>query len=272
LSLAPAILLGTIFACQCDIAAAQQADQSQADAAAELAKKLANPIASLISLPMKLSWDDGIGPGDVEQTTFIVQPVIPFSLNQDWNLITRTIIPYTDAESLVPGGDDLNGLNDILQSFFFSPKTATASGWVWGAGPVFSYPTATEDALGTEKWSAGPTVVLLKQEHGWTYGVLANHLWSVAGDDDRADVNATFLQPFLSFTTPRRTTWGINTESTYKWQAAGWTAPVNASVSQLMRFGKQPVSFALAARAYAKRPPGGPDWGLSFTFTLLFPK
>ncbi len=253
------------------VAGAQEA-QPDSDAAAELAKKLANPIASLISVPMKWSWDTGIGPADSDRNTLIVQPVIPFSLNTDWNLITRTIIPYVDAESPVSGGSDISGLGDILQSFFFSPKAATAGGWVWGAGPVFSYPSASEDELGTEKWSAGPTVVLLKQEHGWTYGVLANHLWSFAGEEDRAHSSASFVQPFLSFTTPKRTTWGLNTESTYNWRISQWTVPINASVSQLMRLGKQPVSFAFGVRGYADRPPGGPDWGLSLTFTLLFPK
>lgn len=268
-----ALLAATVLAGAPAPARAQQAEAPQSDAAAaELAKKLANPIASLISVPVKWSWDEGIGPADGEQNTLIVQPVIPFSLNADWNLITRTIIPYVDLDSASSGGSGVRGLADILQSFFFSPKAATAGGWVWGAGPVFSYPTA-EDQLGSGNWSAGPTVVLLKQQHGWTYGVLANHLWSVAEEEEgSAHTSASFVQPFLSFTTPRRTTWGLNTESTYNWRASQWTVPINASVSQLMRFGKQPVSLALAARVYADGPPGGPDWGLSLTFTMLFPK
>ena len=252
-------------------AGGQQAGSADAEAA-ELAKKLSNPIASLISVPIKWSYDTGFGPADADRNTLIVQPVIPFSLNDDWNLITRTIIPYVDMESPVSGGDGESGLADVLASFFFSPKAATASGWVWGAGPAISVPTATEDVLGSEKWAAGPTVVLLKQQSGWTYGLLANHLWSVAGDDDRSHTSATFVQPFLSFTTPKRTTWGINTESTYDWPSGEWTSPVNASVSQLLKLGGKPVSMAFALRGYAVRPPGGPDWGASLTFTLLYPK
>ena len=252
-------------------AAAQEPAATGADDAAELAKKLSNPIASLISVPLKYSWDTGIGADDLERSTFIVQPVIPFEWNADWNLITRTIIPYVDAQA--PGGsNDVSGTGDILQSFFFSPKAPTAGGWVWGLGPVFSYPSASNDSLGSEKWSAGPTLVMLKQDSGWTWGVLANHLWSFAGDDDRADVSATFVQPFLSYATASHTTWGINSESTYDWEAEQATVPINLSVSQLLRFGKQPVSLGLTYRHYVDAPANAPDWGLSFTLTLLFPK
>ena len=172
------------------------------DSSADLAKKLQNPVAALISVPIKYSYDTGMGPADADRDLYLVQPVIPFSLNEDWNIISRTIMPvYIDAESPVKSGNHLTGTGDVLQSLFFSPKALTSTGWVWGAGPVLSLPVANEDGLGTEKWSAGPTVVLLKQSKGWTYGALANHLWSFAGDDDRKDVSATFVQPFLSFTT-----------------------------------------------------------------------
>ena len=254
------------------LACAQEGGTAPVDEAAELAKKLANPVASLISVPLKWSWDTGIGPADANRNTFIVQPVIPFSIGDDWNLITRTIIPYVDAESPIVSGSDASGLGDILQSFFFSPKAPTSNGWVLAVGPAISYPTASEDVLGSEKWSAGPTALMLKQDRGWTYGVLANHLWSFAGNDERAYTSATFVQPFLSFTTKTRTTWGVNTESVYDWRGGQWTIPINVSVSQLKKIGKRPVSFGFTARAYVDRPAGGPDWGLSATFTLLYPR
>lgn len=240
--------------------------------AAELAKKLSNPVASLISVPIQNNWDFGIGSANAMRYTANVQPVIPFSMSADWNVITRTIVPIIYAESPVAGGSDKSGLGDISQSFFFSPTAPTSRGWIWGAGPVFLYPTATDDALGGEKFGLGPTAVLLKQEKGWTYGLLANHIWSVAGPSSRADVNATFLQPFLSFTTKKFTTFGIAAESTYDWENQQWTVPLNVSVSQLLKLGKQPVSFALGGKYYAEGPDGGPDWGLRFTVTFLFPK
>jgi len=237
----------------------------------ELAKATQNPVAALISLPLQNNWDFGIGPADAMRYTLNVQPVIPFSLTSDYNLITRTIVPYIVAEAPVKGGDDESGLGDIVQSFFLSPK-ALVGGWTVGFGPVFLYPTASNDALGSEKWGAGPTGVVLKQDSGFTYGLLFNHIWSFAGEDERDNVSATFLQPFLSYTTKTYTTFGVNTESTYDWENRQWTVPINASVTQLLKIGGQPLTLQMGYRYYADKPTGGPDWGLRFAFTILFPK
>jgi hypothetical protein len=244
---------------------------AQADSTGDLAKKLQNPIANLISVPLQSNWDFGIGRADAMRYTLNVQPVIPISLGREWNLVTRTIVPFIHAESPTPGGDGAGGIGDILQSFFFSPKEPIG-GWIIGAGPVFLYPSASDEALGSGKWGAGPTAVVLRQDHGWTYGLLANHVWSFAGNADRPDVSATFLQPFVSYTTTTHTTFGLNTESTYDWKAKEWTVPINLTVSQLLKIGEHPVQFQVGGRYYAERPQGGPDWGLRFTITFLFPK
>ena len=242
----------------------------KADDEAELAKKLQNPVASLISVPLQSNWDFGIGAANAMRYLVNVQPVIPFSLNAEWNLITRTIIPVIHAESPVEGGSDAGGLGDITQSFFFSPKEPVG-GWILAVGPVALWPAATDSALGAGKWGAGPTVLALRQEHGWTYGLLANHIWSYAGWGDQ-QVNASFLQPFVSFTTKKQTTLGINTESTYDWGQSQWTVPINVFVKQLLKIGGKPVQFEVGYRYYAEKPDGGPDWGLRFTVTFLFPK
>jgi hypothetical protein len=270
--LLPILTLGFGLALATQSLLAQESPDDEKAKAAELAKKLSNPIASLISVPIQNNWDFGIGPSDAQRYTANIQPVIPFSLSESWNLITRTIVPVISAQSPSPGGETQSGLGDIVQSFFFSPKAATSGGWIWGAGPVLLYPTATKDSLGADKWGGGPTLVVLKQSRGWTYGALGNHIWSVAGNSDRANVSATFIQPFLSFTTKTFTTIGLNTESTYDWKSKQWTVPLNVSVSQLLKLGKQPVSVGLGYKYFANGPDVSPDWGLRLIVTLLFPK
>ncbi len=227
------------------------------------------PVAALISVPLQSNWDFGIGPNDSYRYTLKVQPVIPIKLNEDWNIISRTIVPIIDAESPAPGIKDVSGLGATTQSFFLSPEKKTASGLIWGAGPVFLIPTATDDLLGSNQWGAGPTALLLKQEGGWTYGMLGSQTWSFHGGNDA--INATYLQPFLSYTTKTRTGFSLNTESTYDWRDIQWTVPINVGVSQLVKIGKLPVQFQLGGRWYAEKPDGGPDWGLRFAVTFLLP-
>jgi hypothetical protein len=238
---------------------------------AELVKETQNPVASLTSVPMQNNWDFHIGPADAFQYKVNVQPVIPFSFGDDWNLISRTIVPFIYAQSPVKGGENHAGLGDITQSFFLSPKDPVG-GWIMGAGPVLLLPSATQSALGSGKWGAGPTAVLLKQQHGWTFGILANQIWSYTGQDDRANVNATYLQPFLSYSTKTYTTFGVNTESTRDWQADQWSVPMNFTITQLLKIKGQLLTVQLGYRYYVDGPNGGPEWGLRFAVTLLFPK
>ncbi len=162
---------------------------------------------------------------------------------------------YNDAVKKNPQNRYQSGFGDRVMSYFFSPKAPTERGGIiWGAGPVFLFPTATHPFLGSEKWGAGPTLVALKQSGGWTVGALANHIWSFAGEDDRNDISATFVQPFIAYTTKTHSTFTVNTESTYDWNASQWTVPVNLSVSQVLKIGRQPVSVSLG-RPLLRRGP-----------------
>lgn len=253
--------------------AAVLAQETQEATDQYLAQQLANPIAALISVPLQLNYDQNIGPDDDgERVTLNVQPVIPFELNEDWNLISRTILPLVTQRDVLPGAGSQSGTGDIVQSLFFSP-VAPVNGWILGAGPVFLLPTGSDDLLTADKWGAGPTGVALRQSGPWTLGMLANHIWSFAGDGDRQDLSTSFLQPFLSYTTARGMTFTLQTESTYDWKNEQWTAPFAFVVSRVTSIGRQRVSLAGGIRYYADSPPSGPDgWGFRLLFTLLFPR
>ncbi len=246
------------------------AEQSDAD----VAKDLNNPVASLISVPIQFNYDQNIGKDRLGKAwTMKVQPVIPIESKGDWNVISRTIVPVVSQEDIFAGGGDQFGLGDIAASVYFSPKAMPASGWLWGAGPVLNLPTATNKLLGTGKWGAGPAVAVLKQDSGWTYGALFNHISSFAGDSARSNYSISSLQPFLAFTNKTAMSFGVNTESTYDWKAGKWYVPINATVSQLTKIGDQRVSFGGALRYVAHGPDGAPHgWGARFIVTLVFPK
>ena len=242
----------------------------------DLRSAVQNPISSLISLPFKFTFDYAANNGD--GTILNVNPVVPVTVG-DWNLVNRALIPVGRVDGAISGPDNpspsgsgnASGLGDINYSLYFSPVKYDKV--IWGAGPSINLPTASDDLLGSEKWGAGPTAVALKQDSGWTYGALANHIWSFAGEDNRDDISKSLVQPFLSYTTPKFTTYGINTESTYDWKAEQWSVPVNLSVTQLMKFGKQPVSLQAGVRYWADGPDNGPDdWGFRLSMTLLYPK
>ena len=241
------------------------------DDAAAMAKKLANPISDLVSLPFQLNWEQGVGPNDQTRLILNVQPVMPFSVNQNWNLIARVIMPFISQPPLSAGGTPAFGVGDILASAFLSPKNGP---FVWGVGPAVSLPSTTQPTLGTEKWSAGPTIVVLKQSGPVTYGALWNQIWSFAGNSGRDDVNQMYVQPFLAYNTRSLMTLTLSSESSANWKAADhkWTVPIIASVAQLASFGTFPASYQIGVGVFAAGPDGAPSWKLRAAMTLIIPK
>lgn len=252
-------------------------DEAAGNDSADLAKKLSNPVASLISAPFQFNYDSKIGPDERgHRLTMNIQPVVPISISNDWNMISRTILPVTSQADISPGAGSQSGIGDITQSLFFSPKAPGAGGIIWGAGPAFLLPTATDDLLGAKKWGLGPTLVLLKQSKGFTYGFLTNQIWSIASvknNRDRAPLSSLFFQPFLSYTTPTAWTYGVNAESTYDWHAHQAAVPLNFTVAKLTRMGRLPVSFTGGVRYWVASSAASPHgWGYRAVVTLLFPQ
>lgn len=248
-------------------ALAQDKTQEQA-----LAKQLSNPIADLVSLPLQFNWAQGVGPDEGTRFILNVQPVVPFSVSKDWNMIMRVIMPFIGQPPLTENGMAATGLGDILASFFFSPREGSV---IWGVGPVFGLPSTSERTLGSGKWAAGPTAVVLKQSGAWTYGALVNQVWSFAGSSSRADVSQFFVQPFLSRTSKSALTVTLQSETIANWKAADgeqWTVPINLAVAKLATFGPLPASYGGGIGYYVASPEGGPEWQLRGSITLILPK
>ena len=251
-------------------AIAEDASGAQKGGDAGLAQELSNPLADLMTIPIQVNYDRDIGPRDDGwklQTN--IQPVIPFHLTDDWNLISRTIVPVISQDDIFPGAGSQFGLGDINLSLFFSPKKPTSGGITWGIGPVLLLPTATDSLLGAKKWGAGPAAVALTTRGSWTIGFLANHVWSYAGDSDRPDISSTFVQPFAAYTWPSAWTVSVQSESTFNWKTEKWSIPINAAVTKLVRWGKLPVSLQAGVGYWAESPESGPE-GFRFRFQVTF--
>ena len=198
-----------------------------------------------------------------------IQPVVPFRLSDDWNLITRTIVPVASQFDVTGASTSESGLGDSVVTAFLSPSKGRIT---WGVGPVFLIPTATDDALGSGKLGIGPSAVALRQSGGWTVGGLANHLVSVAGSEDRGKVNATFLNPFLTYNWRSGAGITLNVEYTHDWENDVDVLAVNfPTLTGVTRFGSQTVSFAISPRFHFA-PETRPDYGLRAAVILVFPK
>lgn len=237
----------------------------------ELAKQSQNPVAAMVSLPMKNKFNFGAGSEDAFIYELELQPVYPVSLGQV-NLINRFIVPVAYQEGLYPGMDDEFGLRNITYQAFFSP--AAPGDVIWGLGPAVIMPTNTDDSLGNDKWAAGPAALALTIKGPWVSGMLAQHFWDFAGDNDAANVNVSTLQYFINYNTPN---YYLNTSPTmsYNWDTNGsdaWTIPIGGGIGKIVRFGERPVDLRLSAYWNAKAPESSADWFAEFQIKLMFPK
>jgi hypothetical protein len=244
-----------------------------AQESSEIAKQAQNPIASLISVPLENDFNPQTGINKEDSYVLEMKPVVPFKLSDDWTLITRTIIPVIQVPDLAPTVDGTTGVGDVQLSLFLSPAKAGAV--IWGAGPVVSFPTASQEILGTKKLSVGPTVVVLRIQGHWLFGTLVQNLFSVAGPAARADVNQMLMQPFANYNL--RHGWYLTSSPiiTANWEVNSnqrWVVPVGGGVGKIVHFGKLPVNMYTQFFRNVERPDGTTHWSARFQAQLLFPK
>jgi hypothetical protein len=257
----------------------EETPASEAENADKLRKAAQNPVASLISVPIQENWNFNIGPANRTQNILNIQPVIPVTLSTDWNLIIRWITPVIFQPVPVPQAagppvqSGFYGIGDMQPAFFVSPKKSKV---IWGIGPQLLLPTATKTSiLGQGKFGMGPTAVLLVQPGKWTFGLLANNVWSIAGHADLPKVNQFLLQYFINYNLKKG--WYLTWQPTLtaNWVATNggrWVVPLGGGVGRIMRLGFQPVNIGLQFYGNAVHPPGASPWGLRMQIAFLFPK
>jgi len=246
----------------------------------DLAKIAQNPVGNLISVPFQENAYFNVGPLKGTQNVLNIQPVIPISINDDWNIITRTILPIVSLPAFAPGQGGTSGIGDVQISAFLSP--ANPGAWIWGVGAVTQLPTHTNDALGNNNAGLGPTVVLLHLEHGspWVYGVLANNVWSVGTSGNPFNQDAPrysngLVQPFLNFNFEGGSYLTTSPVITANWKAKGsqvWTVPMGGGVGKLFKIGRLPVNTQISGYYNVVRPDFSNNWQIRAQVQFMFPK
>ena len=241
----------------------------------ELAKLAQNPVGNLISVPFQNNTNFNYGPQSDTQNVMNIQPVIPISVNEEWNVITRTILPVISQPALSPTGERINGIGDTVFTAFLSP--AKPGAWIWGAGPVIQLPTNSNAVMGNKNWGAGPSVVVLHMDHGdpWVYGVLVNNIWSLSSNKQGGSYNNGLIQPFVNYNFKGGAYFTTSPIITADWKANSsdrWTVPLGGGVGKIFHVGKLPVNSQISAYYNIEKPEFGADWQIRAQVQLMFPK
>jgi len=247
----------------------------ESDAGAQ-AKAAQNPIADMISVPFQNNTNFEFGPLEKTQDVLNIQPVLPFHLSADWNLVTRTIVPVISQPAFAPGQDREFGIGDIQFATFFSP-TKVVNGWFWGVGAIAQLDIATHERLGEGVWGLGPTAVAMHLGEPWVYGALINNFWSVSEEEGRGSVNKMLVEPFFAYNFPDSPGRYVVFDPviTADWEADSgqrWSVPLGLGIGQIKKFGKQPVNLQASGYYYVEKPDDAASRQLRLQMQLLFPK
>ena len=250
----------------------QQRRQDRRQEAAEeypnLSLRILNPLARILMLPTSVEYKEGAGPsGDGQSFAIRMAPRVPFVLNEDWTLISKFDIAWVTQEDVVGTGRQ-EGLSDLSLTLTFSPNRSLGWGTYWGVGPAFVVPTATDDFLGAEKFSAGPSFSLYKQSAPWTAGFQLAQLWSVAGTGGTPDVNVGVIRAMVAYTAPTATTIALAAEFRHDWERDAWVGPIDLSIRQLTLIRDHPVHWSLAAQYFVLADGNVPEWGVLFRVSV----
>ena len=245
--------------------------------AEELAKLAQNPVANLVTVPFQYNANFNVGPLNGTQSVLNIQPVLPFSPTEEWNIITRTIIPIIWNPALSPTIDSRSGLGDIEFSAMLSP--GKPGEWIWGVGPIFQLPTSSNAELGNRNWGMGAQGLLMHLDKGdpWVYGVLVNNIWSLTSNKQGGSYSTFLFQPFVNYNIPGGSGWYLNSgpEWTANWKADSgqqWTVPLGGGVGKIVHFGELPVNLRLTAYYNVVKPDYAANWQIQAQMQFMFPK
>jgi hypothetical protein len=253
-----------------EVADANKPAESAALDKEEMAKKLANPISNMISMPIQWSYSGQMGANQQgSNQTVLLQPVAPFNLGGGDLFIVRPILAAEAMNNL--NGFSGFGVSNITIESFYAPQTG--SSWIWGVGPYVTAPINNTGNFGSQQTGVGMTGVVLNRDGPWTYGLLGYRSWSTGGSAAYGTQNNLYGQPFIAYTTKTAWTYSANMQALYNYDTGRTSNPLYVGVSKLEVFDKQPVQFSLGATYYLSSTPEGPQgWGARATLTFIFSK
>ncbi len=237
-----------------------------------MAEEVANPLTEVTFFPVRMNYARDVGPLDGTLTSINVQPLTSFNLNENWNLLSRTIIPFLYEDDVLADSSSSSGLGDITQSFFLSPEIASKDDWAWGVGAIVSLPTASKDEFGVDHFAAGPTAIAVKETGRWVFGGLVSYSRSIDRGDGDPKVDAFFVQPFVDYTTDNAVLFELTSEASFDREEDEWSIPLEFTVNKFFEVGNFVMAVGGGPRYWIESPDSGPEgWGVNFSVYFFLP-